>query len=86
MRTVMQWSAGAVASVAVVVVWSPAAAQPTGPSWTAYVADFDSDTVTPIDVATNVAGTPIAVGDGPNAVASPRTGPPPTSPTRRRMM
>lgn len=54
---------------AVVVVSSPAAAQPAGPSWTAYVANFDSDTVTPINVASNVAGTPIEVGEGPAAVA-----------------
>ena len=47
------------------------AAQPAGASWTAYVANFDSDTVTPINVATNVAGAPIDLGDGdgPNAVA-----------------
>ncbi len=36
---------------------------------TVYVAKVDSDTVTPIAVATNTAGTPIPVGDGPFAVA-----------------
>ena len=36
---------------------------------TAYVATFSSNTVTPIDTATNTAGTPIAVGDAPIGVA-----------------
>jgi len=38
-------------------------------SWTAYVTNYNSDTVTPIDMATNTAGTPITVGDDPFAVA-----------------
>ncbi|MGH3630654.1 MAG: hypothetical protein ACRDRL_24840 [Sciscionella sp.] len=32
---------------------------------TAYVANTDGNSVTPIDLATNTAGTPIPVGDGP---------------------
>ena len=37
---------------------------------TAYVANSQDDTVTPIDVATNTAGTPIPVGDRPRGVAA----------------
>jgi PKD repeat protein len=40
--------------------------------WTAYVANFgnfDGTTVTPIDLATNTAGTPITVGSDPYGVA-----------------
>jgi YVTN family beta-propeller protein len=36
---------------------------------TAYVANFDSDTVTPITVATGQAGKPIKVGKDPTALA-----------------
>ena len=36
---------------------------------TAYVTNFDSDTVTPIATATNTAGPPITVGHGPDAIA-----------------
>ena len=36
---------------------------------TAYVTNFGSGTVTPIATATNTAGTPIPVGDGPDAIA-----------------
>ncbi len=57
------------AVAAVVVVWSPVVAQPVGGSWTAYVANFDSDSVSPVDVVSGVAGAPIEVGDGPAAVA-----------------
>lgn len=35
---------------------------------TAYVANYSDASVTPIDIATNVAGTPIGVGAGPNDV------------------
>jgi YVTN family beta-propeller protein len=33
------------------------------------VANFTAGTVTPIDTATKVAGTPIPVGSGPSAIA-----------------
>ena len=36
---------------------------------TAYVANLGADNVTPIDIATNTAGTPIAVGDSPCGIA-----------------
>jgi hyaluronoglucosaminidase len=36
---------------------------------TAYVANTNYGTVTPIDTATNTAGTPIPVGSGPWAIA-----------------
>ena len=36
---------------------------------TAYVINFASASVTPIATATNTAGTPIEVGDGPYAIA-----------------
>ena len=36
---------------------------------TAYVANSSRNTVTPIDMATNTAGTPISVGTDPEAVA-----------------
>ena len=36
---------------------------------TAYVTNFLSSNVTPIDVATNTAGTPIPVGDDPSGIA-----------------
>jgi YVTN family beta-propeller protein len=39
------------------------------PAWTAYVANFDSKTVTPIDTATGTTGAPIAVGSGPSSIA-----------------
>jgi YVTN family beta-propeller protein len=38
-------------------------------AWTAYVAAFDSETLVPIDTATDTAGTPIAVGRYPAGVA-----------------
>src|SRR5262249_21850768 len=47
---------------------SPAAsAAISGRPLTAYVANMDDDTVTPINLTTNTAGAPIAVGDGPSA-------------------
>ena len=36
---------------------------------TAYVLNFNGDTVTPIRTATNTAGPPITVGIAPNAIA-----------------
>ena len=36
---------------------------------TAYVANMNDDTVTPIDLVNNTAGAPIPVGDGPTAIA-----------------
>jgi YVTN family beta-propeller protein len=48
---------------------SPAsAARPAGPV-TAYVANYNSDTVTPINTATNTALKPIKVGSNPQAIA-----------------
>jgi YVTN family beta-propeller protein len=49
----------------------PAAAHATvvAPSWTAYVADTTSNTVVPIDTATNTAGSPITVGTAPTSIA-----------------
>jgi YVTN family beta-propeller protein len=44
-----------------------AAAAPAG--WFAYVANWGSDTVTPINVATNTADTPISVGQFPSVIA-----------------
>jgi len=45
-------------------------APPPGPGpWTAYVTNFDSGTVTPVDLATGTTGTPIPVGSGPDAIA-----------------
>jgi YVTN family beta-propeller protein len=39
------------------------------PAWTAYVANWMSKTVTPIDTATNTRGTSIAVGNGASSIA-----------------
>ena len=39
------------------------------PAWTAYVANYGSNTVTPIDTATGTTGAPIAVGSGPSSIA-----------------
>jgi YVTN family beta-propeller protein len=39
------------------------------PAWTAYVANYGSNTVTPIDTATGATGTPIVVGSGPSSIA-----------------
>jgi YVTN family beta-propeller protein len=47
-------------------VSSPAAASTSG---TAYVVNYESNTVTPIDLATDTAGTPIPVGSQPDAIA-----------------
>jgi YVTN family beta-propeller protein len=41
----------------------------TAPAWTAYVANQGSGTVTPVDTATNMTGTPISAGSEPGAVA-----------------
>ena len=49
---------------------------------TAYVANTGLNTVTPISTATNTAGKPIPVGPPRPGSRSPRTGRPPTSPTR----
>jgi YVTN family beta-propeller protein len=47
----------------------PAAAAAVIPAWTAYVANYGANTVTPIDTATGTTGPPIAVGNGPGAIA-----------------
>ena len=49
----------------------PVGASATGATsaWTAYVANTGSNSVTPIDTATNTAGTPITVGSAPSSVA-----------------
>ena len=39
------------------------------PAWTAYIANLDDNTVTPINTATNTAGTPIPVGRAPVGIA-----------------
>jgi YVTN family beta-propeller protein len=46
---------------------------------TAYVTNFDDNTVTPITTATNTPGTPIPVGMHPDAVAVSQTATSPTS-------
>jgi DNA-binding beta-propeller fold protein YncE len=46
----------------------PATGPIAGPA-TAYVLSYEASTVTPIDVATGVAGTPIRAGNGPDAIA-----------------
>ena len=46
-----------------------AAAAAVTPAWTAYVANFDASSVTPIDIATNIAGPSITVGSHPGSVA-----------------
>ena len=46
-----------------------AAAGAVTPAWTAYVANFDANSVTPIDTATNTAGPSITVGSHPGSVA-----------------
>ncbi len=51
------------------MVSAPAAAQSTEAAWTVYVANAFSNTVTPIAVATDTAGTPMPAGDGPFGVA-----------------
>ena len=66
-RTVILAALAAAAAGATVP--SPGAAQPAGTPWSAYVADFASGTVTPIDLATNTVGSPIDVGDSPAAIA-----------------
>src|SRR4051812_22409388 len=48
---------------------SSAFANTTSLTRTAYVANFSDDTVTPVNTATNTAGTPISVGDGPTRIA-----------------
>jgi YVTN family beta-propeller protein len=57
----------AVAGAVVAVPGAAAAAATTAPS--AYVANQGNGTVTPIDTATNTAGTPIPVGIDPDAIA-----------------
>jgi YVTN family beta-propeller protein len=53
-----------------VAVWVPAPATASATtSATAYVANYSDNTVTPIDVATNTAGTAIPVGGGANGIA-----------------
>ena len=45
-------------------------ARPAAPGpWTAYVTNFDSGTVTPVDLGTGTTGKPIPVGSGPDAIA-----------------
>ena len=51
------------------LVASPALSARSAHSVTAYVVNSDSDTVTPIQTATNTAGTPVTVGPGPVAIA-----------------
>ena len=46
-----------------------AAAAAVTPAWTAYVANFDASSVTPIDTATNAAGPSISVGSHPGSIA-----------------
>ena len=60
------WLAAAVVGVGLVVCAAPAWA---ASSHTAYVINLDSDSVTPIDTATNTAEAPIALGGAPIAVA-----------------
>jgi YVTN family beta-propeller protein len=60
------WLAAAVVGVGLVVCAAPAWA---ASSHTAYVINTNSDSVTPIDTATNTAGAPIPLGAAPIAVA-----------------
>ncbi len=75
-RRPRRWPPLMLGAVAIVLATLPVEAIGTGvaaaaaaPAWTAYVANLDSNTVTPIDTATNTAGTPIAVGNAPDAIA-----------------
>jgi DNA-binding beta-propeller fold protein YncE len=47
----------------------PPVVGPVAESATAYVLSYEASTVTPIDVATGVAGTPIRAGNGPDGIA-----------------
>ena len=47
----------------------PGGASGAGPGYVAYVVNEGSNTVTPISTATNTAGKPIKVGQGPRAIA-----------------
>lgn len=47
----------------------PVTANAAGGSLTAYITTSGSNTVTPIDLATNTSGNPIAVGDSPDGIA-----------------
>ena len=60
------WLVGAVVGVGLLVCAAPAWA---ASSHTAYVINNNSNSVTPIDTATNTAGAPIALGGSPIAVA-----------------
>ncbi len=52
-----------------VIVVLPTGVAYASPQSTAYVANLNSDSVTPIDTATNTAGTPITVGTRPYSIA-----------------
>jgi YVTN family beta-propeller protein len=58
-----------VGSLAVPLLTSRPAVLAAGSGKTAFVTNFGSDTVTPIDVATKTAGAPIPVGSAPRGVA-----------------
>jgi DNA-binding beta-propeller fold protein YncE len=62
---------GGAAAISVVggsLAASPAAAA-SPPAWTAYVVSNATDTVIPVNTATDAVGAPIAVGSGPSAIA-----------------
>jgi YVTN family beta-propeller protein len=58
-----------VGSLAVPLLTSGPAVLAAGSGKTAFVTNFGSNTVTPIDVVTKTAGTPIPVGTHPEGVA-----------------
>jgi len=74
-RTVVSLLVAALVFVAAVVVQSaglaqaPASADAAANPMTAYVTNTNSNTVTPIDVATNTPGSPIPVGTNPRGIA-----------------
>ena len=59
------WYAALLGLVATLATATAATARPV----TAYVTNYNDDTVTPIDLATNLAGAPIPVGDQPHVIA-----------------
>ena len=66
-RRLVRASTGALLALAVLAQAHPVAA--VTPAWSAYVANFGSNTVTPITTASNTAGAPIPVGSNPDGIA-----------------
>src|SRR3954465_12857922 len=66
-RSVRTLLLGLLAALAALLLATPAVA---ATDHTAYVANANSNSVTPIDTATNTAGTAIGVGTNPQAIAT----------------